>query len=151
MKIERYLDQSPIFAAQVTAETIVRDLNVRLGADDLNFLQALILVAIFFENPKPISPSTLSKVLHTTAGNVSHCLTHLESRKMIRRTLDGVDARKYQISIRPEGKKTAVKLIKVFDASQSRIEKSLSIASVQKVVYSLSEIRQAYFGPTEKR
>ena len=47
--------------------------------DNLNFLEGLVLAAMFFEAPRPVRPSQLAETFATTRGNVSHCVSSLEA------------------------------------------------------------------------
>ena len=44
------------------------------AADDLGFMEGLVVAAIFFEAPRPIKPSHLAETFSTTRGNVSHAI-----------------------------------------------------------------------------
>ena len=50
------------------------------SADDLGFMEGLLLAAIFFEAPRPIKPSHLAEAFATTRGNISHAISSLEAR-----------------------------------------------------------------------
>jgi DNA-binding MarR family transcriptional regulator len=146
MKISKYLEQSPVFVLGITSDSIFRDLNARLKAEEVSFLQGLILVTVFFERPGAVGPSELSQCFQASASNVSHCLSYLESRRWVRRTLHPGDARRYQIAIRGEGEKKAARLIEIFDVLQGRFERRLSAGALKRAVDALETLRESYFG-----
>src|SRR5215210_7360580 len=113
MKIQQYINSSLILAIGSNYDTVWRDLNAQLKQEHCNLLQAVILISIFFEQSERVTPSELAAIFRTTRGNVSHCISHLERRGFLKRVLDQQDARSYRLVIRPEGKKTAVRLIKI--------------------------------------
>jgi hypothetical protein len=55
MRIEAFLRESPMFAIQHAARRLDALANSALAEDDLTFAEGLILTAIFFEEPRPIS------------------------------------------------------------------------------------------------
>jgi DNA-binding MarR family transcriptional regulator len=79
--------------------------------DDLSFAEGLILTAILFEEPRPIKPSQLADTFGTTRGNISHSLSSLEGRGFLQRRIDPGDARAYQVTLRPSGKKCALRVV----------------------------------------
>jgi DNA-binding MarR family transcriptional regulator len=63
---------------------------------------------------------------------MSHILSHLESKGLIKRILNPQDARQFFIQLRPEGKRRAIELIKFFDRLQSRFEKKQGTADFER-------------------
>ena len=92
MRIESFLRQSPIFQASRIARRMEASLNV-LREEELTFFEALVLAAIFFEKKGGIKPSYLAETFQTTRGNVSHCVSSLEAKGLVRRRIDPEDAR----------------------------------------------------------
>ncbi len=132
MKISKYLEHSPVFAINSAYEATIPYLNKRLKKEDVNLLQGLVLTALFFEGRSDLSPSNLAEQFKTSRGNMSHILSHLEYKGWVKRVLDPKDARKFFIELRPEGKKKALTLIKVYDQIQNHFEKELGAAVCQK-------------------
>ncbi|MEK6397756.1 MAG: MarR family transcriptional regulator, partial [Terriglobus sp.] len=93
-----------------------------LEADNLNFLEALILATLFFESPVQVKPSQLAEVFGTTRGNVSHCISSLEARGFVQRRIDPHDARAYQLALKAPGKRTAIRVIGALDTVQREFE-----------------------------
>ncbi len=93
-----------------------------LAGDRLGFLEGLTLAALFFEAPRLVKPSQLAETFGTTRGNVSHCITSLEAKGLLQRRIDPEDARAYHLSLKPQGKRCAVRVIAAFDKLQREFE-----------------------------
>lgn len=112
-----------------------------LEADDLNFLEALILSTLFFESPATVKPSQLAETFGTTRGNVSHCVSSLEAKGLVIRKIDPEDARAYYLTLKPQGKKTAVRVIGALDKVQRDFEHKVgkeALQSALRVIRSLA-------------
>lgn len=144
MKIEKYLSASPIFAISVAHERIISDVNRRLGKEEVNILQGLILVALVFEESPEVTPSMLAKEFQTSRANISHAISHLEYLGLVKRGVSASDARKLHISIKPEGKKKALRLIKFYDRLQDLFEESTGAQQCRKTVEGLRGFLSAY-------
>jgi DNA-binding MarR family transcriptional regulator len=132
MKISKYLQQSPVFAINSAYEAIIPNLNNRLKKEGVNLLQGLVLTALFFEGSSDLTPSTLANQFKTSRGNMSHIISHLEYKGWVRRNLDPQDARKFYIELKPEGRRKALSLIKIYDSIQEHFEKELGASVCQK-------------------
>ena len=83
MRIDVFLRESPMFAVS-RASRRFESLAVRaLAADKLNFLEGLIVAALFFEAPGAVKPSQLAETFGTTRGNISHCISSLEAKELL--------------------------------------------------------------------
>lgn len=122
MRIETFLKQSPMFCVSLAARRFDALTTRLLEADDLNFLEALILATLFFESPSPVKPSALAGAFGTTRGNVSHCISSLEAKGLVQRKIDPQDARAYHLALKPPGKRTAVRVIGALDKVQREFE-----------------------------
>lgn len=143
MRIEAFLQQSPIFCITLAARRFDALTNRLLRADDLNFLEALILSTLFFESHGVVKPSGLAETLGTTRGNISHCVSSLEAKGLVVRKIDPKDARAYHLALKPQGKKTAVRVIGALDKLQRRFENEAgkeALQSALRVVRSLGSI-----------
>jgi DNA-binding MarR family transcriptional regulator len=101
-----------------------------LAADDLGFLEGLVLAAMFFEAPLPIKPSQLAETFGTTRGNVSHCVSSLEAKGLLQRKIDPEDARAYLLTLKPPGKRCALRVIAAFDKLQKEFEEEIGRAAL---------------------
>lgn len=140
MKIQRYLDSSPVFRVMSASETIRKKLNRRLGESELGFLPALILVSLFFEEDRAAQPALLHRTFGTTKGNISHCLAHLEERRMIKRVAHPRDRRISRVVLTPSGATLCAKLIGYFDAIQSEFEIAFSPGDARQFLDGLAKL-----------
>jgi MarR family transcriptional regulator, organic hydroperoxide resistance regulator len=124
MRIQKFLDSTPLFTLYLAYDQIIGSLQKRLTTEDIHFLQALILTGIYFEE-RPVQPSELAATLQSTRSNISHSLRSLEKAGWIERKTSLKDARAYFFTLTREGKKKVHRLIKIFDSAQEQIEKSL--------------------------
>lgn len=143
MKIEKYLNASPLFALHWGSETIFKDLNRLLHKEDVNFLQALLLLTLFFEQG-PVQPSTMATLLKTTRGNVSHMVSSLEKHHWLQRKTNPKDARQYLLILTSAGNKKALQLIRLFDGLQGHFEKHLSEQRVARLAKNIEGLVSLY-------
>src|SRR5579863_4851690 len=108
MRIHAFLHESPMFAVSRAARRFEALAARALADDDLSFLEGLTLAALFFEAPKVVKPSQLAETFGTTRGTVSHCISSLEAKGLLQRRIDPEDARAYQLSLKPQGKRCAL-------------------------------------------
>ena len=135
MRIESFLKESPMFCISLTARRFDA-LTVRLlEADDLNFLEALILAALFFEAPAAVRPSQLAETFGSTRGNVSHCISSLEAKGLVQRKIDPEDARAYHLMLKSQGRKTAVRVIGALDKVQREFENKVGKEALQSALH----------------
>lgn len=123
MRIESFLNQSPVFQISRAARRLDSLLTRILRDEEVTFLEALVLAAIFFEKKRGIKPSELAETFHTTRGNVSHCISSLEAKGLVRRRMDPEDARAFQLTLQPAGRKRAARVVGILDRMQSQFEK----------------------------
>ena len=134
MRIETFLKESPMFCISFTARRFDALTSRILEADDLNFLEALILATLFFEAPAPVKPSHLAQTFGTTRGNVSHCISSLEAKGLVQRKIDPEDARAYHLALKPQGRKTAIRVIGALDKVQREFEREIGIEALQSAL-----------------
>ena len=142
MRIETFLKQSPMFCIALTARRFDALTTHLLAADDLNFLEALILSTLFFESPTAVKPSQLAETFGATRSNVSHCISSLEAKGLVQRKIDPDDARAYHLALKPQGRKTAVRVIGALDKVQRGFENKVgkdALQSALRVIRSLAE------------
>lgn len=140
MKIVKYLKQSPVFTLNSVYESIIPRLNKKLRTEQLNFVQGLVLTALFFEDRNDVTPTYLANTFQTSRGNMSHILSELEYRGYIRRVVNELDARGFKIELRPEGKKKALSLVKFYDRIQEYFEKKIGIQNCKCTIDGLSKM-----------
>ena len=122
MRIDAFLRESPMFAVSRAARRFEALGAEALAADDLGFMEGLVLAALFFEAPRLVKPSQLSETFRTSRGNISHCISSLEARGLLQRRIDPEDARAYLLTLKPQGRRCALRVIAAFDRLQKGFE-----------------------------
>jgi DNA-binding MarR family transcriptional regulator len=107
-------------------------------------LEGLVLAAIFFEAPQPVKPSQLAETFGTTRGNVSHCVSSLEAKGLLQRKIDPRDARAFQITLKPQGKRCAMRVIGAFDRLQKDFENEIGKASLKEMLKALRKLEALF-------
>jgi DNA-binding MarR family transcriptional regulator len=140
MRIDAFLHESPMFAAKRAARRFESLANHAFAADSLNFLEGLVLAAMFFEAPEPVKPSRLAETFGTTRGNVSHCIFSLEAKGLLQRRISPDDARVYQLTLKPQGRKCAVRVIGAFDRLQKEFEQRIGKTALREMLQNLRKL-----------
>jgi DNA-binding MarR family transcriptional regulator len=142
MRIESFLRQSPIFQASRIARRMEASLNLVLLEEGLTFFESLVLAAIFFEKKGGVKPSNLAETFETTRGNVSHCISSLEAKGLVRRRIDAEDARALQLVLLPAGRKRAVRVAGILDRMQRDFEEKVGAAKLERMLEELHSVEE---------
>ncbi|HEV2619312.1 MAG TPA: MarR family transcriptional regulator [Acidobacteriaceae bacterium] len=143
MRIDAFLRASPMFAVNSAVRRFNSLASQAFAIDNLNFLEGLVLVAILFEAPRQIKPSHLAETFATTRGNISHSVSSLEAKGLLQRRIDADDARAYLLTLKPAGKKAAMRVIAAFDRIQHAFEKEIGktiLSETLKVIRQLESV-----------
>jgi len=140
MRIDAFLHESPMFAVSRAARRFEALAGQALSGDDLSFLEGLTLAALFFEAPQPVKPSQLAETFSTTRGNISHCISSLEAKGLLQRKIDPEDARAYQLSLKPHGKRCALRVISAFDRLQKEFEIEIGKTALTEMLKALVKL-----------
>lgn len=140
MRIDAFLRESPMFAVNRAARRFEALAGRVLADDGLGFLEGLTLAAVFFEAPKPIKPSQLAETFGTTRGNVSHCISSLEAKGFLQRKIDPEDARAYLLTLRPQGKRCALRVIGAFDKLQKEFEDEIGKTALGEMLKAIRKL-----------
>ncbi len=140
MRIDAFLQESPMFAVNRAARRFESLTAQVLAADGLSFLEGLVLAAMFFEAPRPVKPSQLADTFGTTRGNVSHCISSLEAKGLLQRKIDPEDARAYQLTLKPQGKKCALRVIGAFDKLQKEFEEAIGKTALSDMLRAIRKL-----------
>jgi DNA-binding MarR family transcriptional regulator len=141
MRIESFLQQSPIFQASRVARRMEASLNAALRQEQLTFSESLMLAAIFLEK-KRVRPSELARTFETTRGNVSHTISSLEAKRLVRRRIDPEDARGFQLELEPAGRRRAARVAGILDRMQSEIEREIGAGKLETVLRQMDVIEK---------
>jgi DNA-binding MarR family transcriptional regulator len=142
MRIESFLQQSPVFQASRIARRMEASLNTILREEGLTFFESLVLAAIFFESKSGIKPSALAETFQTTRGNISHCVSSLEAKGLVRRRIDPDDARAFQLVLQSTGRKRAVRVVGILDRMQRHFEETIGIEKLETMLGQMSVVEQ---------
>lgn len=117
-------------------------LNFVLRDEGLTFFESLVLAAIFFEKKGGVKPSYLAETFQTTRGNVSHCVSSLEAKGLVRRRIDAEDARALQLVLLPAGRKRAVRVVGILDRLQRHFEETVGVAKLEAMLVQLHSVEE---------
>jgi DNA-binding MarR family transcriptional regulator len=140
MRIDAFLRESPMFAVNRTARRFESLASRVLAADGLGFLEALVLAALFFEAPRQVKPSQLAETFATTRANLSHCVSSLEAKGFLQRKIDPRDARAYLLTLRPQGRRCALRVIAALDHLQKEFESEIGKSALADLLRSLRKL-----------
>jgi DNA-binding MarR family transcriptional regulator len=140
MRIEAFLQQSPMFAVSRAARRFETLAASALAGDKLSSLEGLALAALFFEAPGAVKPSQLAETFGMTRGNVSHCVSSLEAKGLLQRRIDPEDARAYHLTLKPQGKKCALRVIAALDKMQKDFEGEIGKTALNEMLKSLRKL-----------
>ena len=141
MRIESFLRQSPVFQARRIARRMESSVNLLLEQDGLSFSESLMLAAIFLEK-KRVRPSELALTFETTRGNVSHAISSLEAKRLVRRRIDPEDARGFLLELEPAGRRRAARVAGILDRMQAEFERELGQAKLETTLRQLNVMEQ---------
>jgi DNA-binding MarR family transcriptional regulator len=140
MRIDAFLNESPMFAVSRAARRFEALAGRALAEDDLSFLEGLTLAALFFEAPKMVKPSQLAETFGTTRGNVSHCLSSLEGKGLLQRRIDPEDARVFLLTLKPQGKRAALRVIAALDKLQKNFESEIGKTALSEMIKAIRRL-----------
>ena len=144
MRIDAFLRESPMFAVNRAARRFESLTAQVLAPDGLGFLEGLVLAAMFFEAPRSVKPSQLAETFGTTRGNVSHCISSLEAMGFLLRKIDQEDARAYQLTLKPQGKKCALRVIGAFDRLQKEFEREIGKTALSDMLKAIRKLEALF-------
>jgi DNA-binding MarR family transcriptional regulator len=144
MRIDAFIKESPMFAVNRAARRFESLTAQVLAEDSLGFLEGLVLAAMFFESPLPVKPSQLAEAFGTTRGNVSHCVSSLEGKGLLQRKIDPGDARAYQLTLKPQGKKCALRVIGAFDKLQKEFEQEVGKTALNEMLKAIRKLEALF-------
>ena len=139
MRIESFLEQSVVFQTGRLARRIESSLAVALKQEGLSLSESLMLAAIFLEKSY-VRPSDLARTFETTRGNVSHIVSSLEAKRLVRRRIDPEDARGFQLELEPAGKRRAARVAGILDRLQSQLEAELTSSKLEAMLRQLRAV-----------
>lgn len=134
LKLEKFFAESATMSLVTNGLRVQKEINTSLAKHELNLNQALILLAIFFEVEKKIRSHELVSLIPTTKGNISHCTSYLEEKKLIsRKNVEG-DLRGYEFTLTSKGSKICIVLIKFFDEIETACDKKFTSSQLRDFI-----------------
>lgn len=144
MRIDAFLSESPMFAVNRAARRFESLAARVLAADGLGFLESLVLAGLFFEAPRQVKPSELAATFATTRGSVSHCISSLEGKGLVQRKIDPEDARAYLLSLKPQGRRCALRVIAALDRLQKAFEDEVGKAELAGMIRTVRRLDSVF-------
>jgi len=141
MRIQSFLQQNPVFQTSRIARRMESSLNAVLRQEGMTLSESLMLAAIFLEK-KRVRPSELAQTFETTRGNVSHCISSLEAKRLVRRRIDPEDARGFLLELEPAGKKRAARVAGILDRMQSQMEGEVGASKLENMLKQMDAVEQ---------
>ncbi len=86
----------------------------------------------------------MAETFGTTRGNVSHCVSSLEAKGLLQRKIDPEDARAYQLTLKPQGKKCALRVIAAFDKLQKEFEEEVGRTALSNMLKAIRKLEALY-------
>jgi DNA-binding MarR family transcriptional regulator len=124
------------------ARRVEASLNIVLRGEGVTFFEALVLAAIFFEKKGGIQPSHLAEAFQTTRGNVSHCISSLEAKGLVRRKIDPEDARALRLVLQPAGRRRAVRVVGILDRMQRHFEERVGVGELEAMMRQMGVVEE---------
>jgi|SRR5579883_709305 DNA-binding MarR family transcriptional regulator len=140
MRIETFLEQSPLFEIYRVSRKLDAHLRQILGPNEVTFFEALLLVSILFEEPHAVKPSHLAQTFSTGRGNISNCISSLEARGLLKRRIDPEDGRSIQLLLKPQGRKYAMQAIRILDQMQKQFEKHIGTPQLKSALNAVRQV-----------
>jgi len=140
VKIENFIKHSPSTLQVLSGLTIQQKAKQELQALglNLNFLQALVLAAVFFEQPEPVMVTKIVTSTGLSKSNVSQIISHLESEGFLNRNVHEEDQRIWLLTTTKKAASTVPKIVTYFDSVQQNIEDQFSEENL-KNFYEISQ------------
>jgi DNA-binding MarR family transcriptional regulator len=75
---------------------------------------------------------------------VSHCVASLEAKGLLQRKIDPTDARAYHLSLKPQGKKCALRVVSAFERLQRGFEREVGKPAMSEMLQSIRQLEAAF-------
>jgi DNA-binding MarR family transcriptional regulator len=73
---------------------------------------------------------------------VSHCVSSLEAKGLVRRRIDPEDARSFRLVLQPVGKRRAVRVVGIFDRMQTHFEKNVGVTKLGGMLDQMRDVEE---------
>jgi len=143
VKIKKYLKDSPIISIFDLHQSLLQTSTPLLKKEGLSFMQSLVLITILLEGKSDITPSHLCQALTFSKAGLSHILSHLESKGLLKRTVKEDDARSLILHLTQSGIRKANKLVKILDIFEKEIEEDLGAQRLSLLLSGLEDFKKS--------
>jgi DNA-binding MarR family transcriptional regulator len=142
MRIETYLQQSPVYEISRAFRRVDQHLTRLLLPTGLHFVEALMISSVLFEEPGTVTPSQLAETFTMTRSNISHCISSLEAKGLISRQVDAEDTRVCHLRLKPAGRKCAMQVVSILDRLQRTFERKIMAAELQGAIRTIRAVEE---------
>ena len=125
LKIKQSLESGFIGSLFSCRDAVHRHLQNKLQPLGVNWLQAMVLVAIQLEGRRQIRPGELAIAMRVSRASMSQTLAYLEKDRLIFRQVAHDDLRVYQLGLTDSGSKLANEVIRIVDRLEVSLEQTL--------------------------
>ncbi len=139
-KLEKFIKESAVISIVTNGVRLQKELNHGLSEFGLNLNHALILLAIFFEPEKCIRANVLSTIIPSTKGNISHCTSFLEERKLINRKNVTGDLRGFEFHLSSKALKLCPELVRFFNQIETSNDNKFTASELKILTKLANEI-----------
>ncbi len=73
---------------------------------------------------------------------MSHCVSSLEAKGLVRRRIDPEDARSFQLVLQPVGEEAAVRVVGILDRMQTHFEKNVGVARLTGMLEQMRSVEE---------
>ena len=134
MKIEKFVNESILFSLLKSADHIRSRINHSLEGQEINFYQSLILISLYTDSKSKLEPSDFVYAFSISKSIVSQSLTKLEELKLIKRSVNEVDARRTTLLLTPKGGKKSLSIMGILHELDNEMESSLKKSEVKELL-----------------
>lgn len=140
MKIDEYLQSSPVFMLMQARQHLVQSLKAFLTPAGLGYQQALILISMQIDKKTQITPGLLSRSFGFPKARVSKMISELEKQGLVYRNIISRDARQFELFLSEEGARKANQFISFIEKFDAEMEKKIGAESLPNLLRSLNKI-----------
>jgi DNA-binding MarR family transcriptional regulator len=117
------------------ANQLIQDrIEAELSKSKMNFLSALILLALYFENSEErLGPSRLANTLGFSRSRISQEVTSLQKKGLLSRKMADHSARETSLKLTSAGDRRTQEIIKSFSVIQSQIDKKIGEKTAEEI------------------
>ena len=105
-------------------------------------MQSLVLITILLEGKSETTPSQLCQALNLSKAGVSHIISNLESKGLLKRAVKEEDARSLKLQLTTPGIRKANKLVKILDIFEKDLEENLGVQRLSLFLSGIEDFKK---------